>query len=54
MLVELTREELQIIFRSLSRSVAQFLKMGISPDKVTDIIDVRDYVEMLLVESDNG
>ena len=53
MLVEFTREELQIIFRSLSRSVTQFLKMGISPNEVTDIIDVRDYVDMLLV-GDNG
>jgi hypothetical protein len=53
MLVEFTHEELRIISRSLSRSVTQFLKMGISPDKVTDIIEVHDYVNRLL-ESDNG
>lgn len=53
MLAEFTHEELEIISRSLSRSVTQFLKMGISPDKVADIIDVRDYVDMLL-EDDNG
>ena len=53
MLAEFTHEELQIISRSLSRSVTQFLKMGISPDKVTDMIEVHDYVNRLL-EDDNG
>lgn len=53
MWVEFTREELQDISRSLSRSVTQFLKMGVAPDKVTNLVKTHDYVNRLL-EGDDG
>ena len=48
MLVEFSENELRLISKALSRSITQFLKMGLGEDKVKDLIETYDYVERLL------
>lgn len=53
-LVEFSEEELRLISKALSRSVTQFLKMGLGEDKVRDLIETYDYVERLLRDGANN